>query len=133
MADEQFTDDAVELVAEALSASNAAARRAGLPVPAWCDLATAALRALAEDGRLLPPGASMHAKGTDFASEHTGHRVEGLADPLIEEVGSARSLAAILVEAWQSWPGTHRVVSRQSLTYVTPWVPVDEEEEPEHE
>jgi hypothetical protein len=57
MADQPYTEADVERVAEALKASNVKRWETGKPVPAWCDLATAALDALAAAGRLLPEGA----------------------------------------------------------------------------
>jgi hypothetical protein len=57
MADQPYTEADVERVAEALKASNVKRWETGKPVPAWCDLATAALDALVAAGRLLPEGA----------------------------------------------------------------------------
>jgi len=121
MADEQFTEEDVELVGRWFKRFFGAShvRRSDR------EYATEILRALAEAGRLLPAGVNLHAQGVEYASEHAGHAVEGLVDPFIQPVGSSRSLAAIRVEVWQkTHPGTHRVVSRELITYVTPWVPV---------
>jgi hypothetical protein len=68
MADQPYTEADVERVAEALKASNVKRWETGKPVPAWCDLATAALDALAAAGRLLPEGARRSGElfGTGF-------------------------------------------------------------------
>lgn len=63
-----FTEEDVELVSNVMLASNRTRAAEGLPTPAWCDLATATLGALAAAGRLMPVRASRDADlyGTAF-------------------------------------------------------------------
>lgn len=70
---------------------------------------------------------TLHARGKQYASEHTGHGIVGVTDPLIQETGSDRALATAQVDAWAAGrnPGTHRLVSRDMVTYVSRWAPVD--------
>jgi hypothetical protein len=142
VADQPFTEEDVQRGARAIA--QLVASRGKLP-GSWTaeqyatasyalDLARAVIEAdrgaLAEAGRLLPPAATLHAKGTEYASEHAGHGIEGLVDPYIQNVGGSRQLAGVRVSAWKERDGrgVNRVVSRDLITYVGPWVPVGTEE-----
>lgn len=112
-----FSEEDIQLVADALTASNARRWEEQLPVPAWCDLATAALHALATAGRLLPPSAEHREEWRVQRMDIESHKWEPY---LMENRADAERFCEDAV-----WGEHARVERREIVTWVGPWVEVD--------
>lgn len=126
MAEQPFTESDVQFVAASIVEHD---RTAGLLAPAPTRIhegeARAVLTALAEAGRLLPPGVSIEEKFGVMGDETI---VKTYRRPYVMGHASCESAEEYIADQREDWPDHNlRLVSRWS----SPWVPVGTEETPE--
>jgi hypothetical protein len=123
--EQPFTEEDIQLAARAIvQADRASGSVWNEPVAPHLVEARAVLAALAEAGRLLPPGARV--------VEEIGVRVDREHPRRKEKVGTVmthfhRETALRSPEVWDGWS----LVRRAAIEWVGPWVPVSEEGIPE--
>lgn len=126
MADEQFTEADVRSIATVLHDARTVWVRMDDGHLSSCpasgdDLARAALRALAEAGRLLPAGLKITEEIAVSVDVAHPRRSEKVGD-ILTHLGDEKSRRA--KEVWHGWTPVKR------FTASTPWVPVGTTEEP---
>lgn len=114
--EEQFTDEDVELIANAMFVGNRVHAAEGLTTPAWCELATVALAALAAANRLLPASSEHREEWSVWIKTFDGEDVTVYSHPTHADVA----------ESWaREFQGLHGGVVQQRVWHAGEWVEVD--------